>query len=87
TVLACPADKVPPAPHPVDLVFMDPPYGKGLADTLPALLQSRGWLAPNAVIVCEESSPQPAPPGFVLLGQRRYGDTHLSLISPAPLPA
>jgi hypothetical protein len=39
------------------------------------------------VIVCEESSPQPAPPGFVLLGQRRYGDTHLSLISPAPLPA
>ena len=87
TVLACPADKVPPAPHPVDLVFMDPPYGKGLADTLPALLQSRGWLAPNAVIVCEESSPQPAPPGFVLLGQRRYGDTHISLISPAPLPA
>jgi len=87
TVLACAADKLPPAVHPVDLVFMDPPYGKGLADSLPALLQSRGWLAPNAVIICEESSPQPAPPGFVLLGQRRYGDTHLSLMAPATPPA
>ncbi len=47
------------AAHPIEpfsLVFLDPPYGRGLA--APALIAARagGWLAPGALIVVEESA-------------------------------
>ena len=57
-----------------DLVFLDPPYGKGLAEAaLPAL---RHHLAQNALIVIEEEKRTAfeAPDGFV--GDRRVkGDS------------
>ncbi|PHQ81133.1 MAG: 16S rRNA (guanine(966)-N(2))-methyltransferase RsmD, partial [Thalassobium sp.] len=31
-------------------------------------------------IVWEESAPQPAPDGYTLHDQRRYGDTHITLL-------
>jgi 16S rRNA (guanine966-N2)-methyltransferase len=62
------------------LVFLDPPYGKGLGEAALASAISGGWIAPNARIVWEEASPQLAPPGFETLDQRRYGDTHVSLL-------
>src|SRR4030095_15105704 len=42
--------------EPFSLVFLDPPYGKGLAEK--ALLSARdgGWLAPSALIVVEEAA-------------------------------
>ncbi len=65
-----------------DLVFLDPPYGKGLGAK--ALLHARqnGWIADNALIVFEENAPQDAPTGFDILEQRRYGDTHITLMEP-----
>jgi 16S rRNA (guanine966-N2)-methyltransferase len=62
------------------LVFLDPPYGKGLGEAALASAISGGWIAPNARIVWEEASPQLAPPGFETLDQRRYGETHVSLL-------
>lgn len=62
------------------LVFMDPPYGKGLGDRALASAIAGGWLAPGAVVAWEESAQQPAPPGFELLDQRRYGETWITLI-------
>jgi 16S rRNA (guanine966-N2)-methyltransferase len=66
--------------HPVEpfsLVFLDPPYGQGLA--APALISARegGWLAPGAFIVVEEAAKSAfaLPPGFSELERRVYDDT------------
>ena len=66
---------------PATLVFLDPPYGKGLGARALAAAQVGGWLAPGAVVVFEENTPQPPPPGFSLTDQRRYGDTFVTLLA------
>ena len=63
--------------EPFDLVFLDPPYGKGLAEK--ALMSARdgGWLKPHALIVVEEAADAgfAAPDGFEELERRKYHDT------------
>ena len=39
--------------RPVDVVFLDPPYGKGLVSECCALLETRGWLRDNARVYIE----------------------------------
>ncbi|MGY6548667.1 MAG: 16S rRNA (guanine(966)-N(2))-methyltransferase RsmD [Roseinatronobacter sp.] len=63
-----------------DLVFLDPPYGQGLGARAIAAAQAGGWLSPGATLVWEEAAPQLAPAGCVLLDQRRYGDTYVTLL-------
>ncbi|WP_347312365.1 16S rRNA (guanine(966)-N(2))-methyltransferase RsmD [Defluviimonas sp. SAOS-178_SWC] len=63
-----------------DLVFLDPPYGKGLGEAALASLLEGGWLASNALIVWEESTIPPPPAGFAPLDQRRYGDTIITIL-------
>jgi 16S rRNA (guanine966-N2)-methyltransferase len=65
---------------PYDLVFLDPPYGKGVGGKALEAAQAGGWLAPGALIVWEESAPMQAPKGFQVQGSRRYGDTHITLM-------
>ncbi|SIS58025.1 16S rRNA (guanine966-N2)-methyltransferase [Roseivivax lentus] len=65
------------------LVFLDPPYGKGLGKRALASARAGGWIAPGALVVWEEASPQIAPEGFLPLETRRYGDTHVSLLEAA----
>ena len=51
------ATKLGPA-HPVEpfsLVFLDPPYGKGLAEKALASAREGGWLTDDALIVVEEA--------------------------------
>ena len=51
------ATKLGPA-HPVEpfsLVFLDPPYGKGLAEQALASAREGGWLTDDALIVVEET--------------------------------
>lgn len=62
------------------LVFLDPPYGKGLGERALASCVEGGWLAPGALIVWEEGTAPLPPEGFSLLDQRRYGDTHVTLL-------
>jgi 16S rRNA (guanine966-N2)-methyltransferase len=62
------------------LVFLDPPYGKGLGEAALASCVEGGWLAPSAMVVWEEGAAPLPPPGFDLLDQRRYGDTLLTLL-------
>jgi len=73
------ATKLGPA-HPVepfDLVFLDPPYGKGLAEKALASAREGGWLKPQALIVVEEAADAgfKAPEGFEALERRTYDDT------------
>jgi 16S rRNA (guanine966-N2)-methyltransferase len=63
-----------------DLVFLDPPYGMGLGALALASARAGGWLAPGARIVWEEATPQLAPPGFRLIDQRRYSETHVTFL-------
>ena len=68
------------AAHPVEpfsLVFLDPPYGKGLADKALASLRDGGWLTADALLVVEEAKAAAfvAPEGFEELERRAYDDT------------
>jgi 16S rRNA (guanine966-N2)-methyltransferase len=60
---------------PVDLVFLDPPYGKGLGEQALVSMNEGGWLHTNTIIVFEESSTLTLamPPGFILDDRRDYG--------------
>lgn len=60
---------------PVDLVFLDPPYGKGLGEQALVSLRAGNWLAPDATLVLEESADVTleVPEGFVLDDRRLYG--------------
>ena len=62
------------------LVFLDPPYGKGLGERALASCMAGGWLAPGALIVWEESAAPEAPAGFDLIDQRSYGSTVITLL-------
>ncbi|MGJ4882353.1 MULTISPECIES: 16S rRNA (guanine(966)-N(2))-methyltransferase RsmD [unclassified Bradyrhizobium] len=63
--------------EPFSLVFLDPPYGKGLAEKALASLRDGGWLVPSALLVVEESKAAAfkAPEGFEELERRAYDDT------------
>lgn len=79
-ILACDARRIPQAESAAGLVFLDPPYGKGLGAQALKTARDRGWIAPAALIVWEEAAAQPSPPGFMLEDSRRYGDTHVTLL-------
>jgi 16S rRNA (guanine966-N2)-methyltransferase len=65
---------------PFGLIFLDPPYGKGLGEAALASAQAGGWLAPAALVVWEENTAPLPLPGFASLDQRRYGDTLVTLL-------
>ncbi|WP_343080636.1 16S rRNA (guanine(966)-N(2))-methyltransferase RsmD [Ostreiculturibacter nitratireducens] len=65
---------------PFTLVFLDPPYGKGMGERALASAMEGGWIAPGAMIVWEESAAPVVPEGFEELDQRRYGDTIVTLL-------
>jgi 16S rRNA (guanine966-N2)-methyltransferase len=60
---------------PFDLVFLDPPYGKGLGEKALESLGAGGWLAEGATIVLEESAEVELvlPNGFEVDDRREYG--------------
>lgn len=68
----------PGAPH--SLVFLDPPYAKGLGEVALVEARSNGWLAPGALVVWEESTAPKVPLGFDMADQRRYGDTIVAIL-------
>ncbi len=65
---------------PFDLIFLDPPYGKGLGERALAVARSGGWIAPGALIIWEEGNRIAVPSGFDIADQRRYGDTEITLL-------
>ena len=68
---------------PCGLIFLDPPYGRGLGAPALAAAQAGGWVAEGALVVWEEAGPMEPPPGFALNEHRRYGDTHVTLLTAA----
>ena len=80
------ATKLGPA-HPLDpfdLVFADPPYGKGLAEKALVSAREGGWLKLEALLVVEEEAGIfAAPDGFEELERRAYDDTEFVFLRTA----
>ena len=75
------ATKLGPA-HPLEpftLAFLDPPYGKGLAEKALSSAREGGWLTAGALAVVEEAADAgfKAPEGYEELERRAYDDTEL----------
>ena len=63
------------------LVFADPPYGKGLGEQAITAAIRDGWLDESAVIVIEESADHELawPAGCRQIDQREYGSTQIAI--------
>jgi 16S rRNA (guanine966-N2)-methyltransferase len=61
------------------LVFLDPPYGKAMAEAALAALRDGAWLTPDALVVVEEGAQGQfaLPEGYEKLETRQYGDTQI----------
>src|SRR5712691_6952570 len=68
--------------EPFGLIFLDPPYRKGLAEKSLASLHDGGWLAPDALAIVEEAADAgfAAPDGFAEIERRRYDDTEFTFL-------
>ena len=54
-----------------DLVFLDPPYGKGLGEAAMEMAIKGGWISDNALIIWEENTAIQAPDGLHLIEARK----------------
>lgn len=70
------------APMPYDIVFVDPPFAAGLADSILAAL-ARGWVAADGVVYVEAPDAPAVPPGWTCLRQGRTRQVVYSLVAPA----
>jgi 16S rRNA (guanine966-N2)-methyltransferase len=72
--------------QPFDLVFLDPPYGKGLGIKALQSAAHGGWIRAGAVVVLEERADvEIAPPDeFEAIDTRIYGDTKLIVMRAFP---
>ncbi|MEM6440213.1 MAG: 16S rRNA (guanine(966)-N(2))-methyltransferase RsmD [Pseudomonadota bacterium] len=67
---------------PFDLVFLDPPYGRGLGEAALASALDGGWIAPGALVVWEEAAeatPEP-PTASTVLDRRAQGGSQLLIL-------
>ena len=82
------AQAVEHAPAPArafDIVFIDPPYGAGLASA--ALERAASWLAPGGWISLEYRGEAPRlPDGLEIHAERRFGKAELILVRDAVSP-
>lgn len=68
-----------------NMIFLDPPYGKGLAPRATTALARMGWIAPDALVIVELGALEEecALEGFVCLDRRIYGSAQLLIFARA----
>ncbi|MCB1783884.1 MAG: 16S rRNA (guanine(966)-N(2))-methyltransferase RsmD [Alphaproteobacteria bacterium] len=64
---------------PADLVFLDPPYAKGLVGAGLKALDAGGWLVDGAWVVCEveKGFSGALPEAYVVENEKAYGETRV----------
>jgi 16S rRNA (guanine966-N2)-methyltransferase len=84
-VLQNDASRLSVASEAVDAVFLDPPYGRDLAERALARLRAGGWLAPDAVVLVElgRDDAFTTPEGFRLAREHPHGAGRLVRLEPA----
>ncbi len=81
------ATRLPPAPRPFDLLFLDPPYRQGLAAQALASARSGGWIAPDAWVAVETARGEAFEGrGLAVVVSRAVGPALLTLLRPDRLP-
>jgi 16S rRNA (guanine966-N2)-methyltransferase len=78
-----------PAATRFDLVFMDPPYQKNLAEHMLAVVEKADILAARALVIVEEHRQTDLPGSsgtLTLIDHRRYGETGLWFYARQPVP-
>ena len=73
-----------PAGAPCGLVFLDPPYGRGLVARTVDRLQATGWIASEALVLAETGRDEMLPEMGTLLAERTHGAARLSVWKPLP---
>jgi len=66
-----------------DLIFVDPPYNKGLVNPSIAAVAENKLLAPRGQLLCEHFPKEvlTPPEGFTLADERKYGQTLISFLT------
>jgi 16S rRNA (guanine966-N2)-methyltransferase len=67
--------------QPFDLIFSDPPYGRGLGERALSAAAEGGWIKTGAIAVIEERAEHDFawPAAFQEIDRRRYGDTAIAI--------
>ena len=72
---------LPPAPAPLDLVVMDPPYGTGAGTVALDRLARLGWIGPATWVSIETAHNEPVTlAGFTADAERVHGKARLTLL-------
>jgi 16S rRNA (guanine966-N2)-methyltransferase len=80
-VLAADATRPPKARVACGLVFLDPPYGKGLVEQALTALCAAGWIAPGAIVVAEAGAEEALDlPGYEPVATRSHGAATLHVL-------
>lgn len=80
-LIAHDATALPPAPAPADILFLDPPYGEGLATKALASAMASGWVAPHSWVSVETARGEALEaPGFLVDATRGVGKAELHLL-------
>ena len=66
---------------PVDLLFLDPPYGQGLVAQALGTLEQRGWVGPQTLIYAETEQGVRLPSSFMKLEERTNAGSLLRSVS------
>jgi len=68
--------------EPFGLVFIDPPYRKGLGEAALSSLREGAWLTPDALVVLEEAADAGfcVPNGYEEVERRRYDDSAFTFL-------
>ena len=75
----------PRAENPVDIAFLDPPYGLGLAEPALDALRETGWIGPATCTIVEIPRAETLDAeGFAAVGQRNYGAAQLLFLEVRP---
>jgi 16S rRNA (guanine(966)-N(2))-methyltransferase RsmD len=64
-----------------DVVFLDPPYHKGLCELSLELLEQRRLLATGAVVVCETSEDETPSAALRKIKESKYGAVKITLFT------
>ncbi|MBY7649215.1 MAG: 16S rRNA (guanine(966)-N(2))-methyltransferase RsmD [Candidatus Liberibacter europaeus] len=71
--------KIGSSQEPFQFLYLDPPYGQGLAQNVLDIIDKGGWLEYNALVIVEEYAgiDIDVQSSFKFLQRRRYGDTQI----------
>lgn len=77
------ASNLPKATHAYSLIFLDPPYDKGLAKPCLKSLAAQGWVDEESVIVLEIQAKETIslPEGYSVVDERIYGNAKVLILA------